>query len=238
MKRAILFDLMGTLLVAKTRQSVFSMYEILEEYGLSSDAESFILAWGEEKSIPSQNNHTPFEERIYRVAEKLGWKINWPQIELMAGDICDKAAMALSVDHEAMEILRKLRGRVELGVVTNYDHPPAIYKMLADTNLSKYFSVVTISGEIGIWKPDPGILQAAIKALSLPSRDCIFIGDSSEDIDAAISAGVNPVLILRKDNLVDPFRNPEKDLEKKYRERIGNHELRIISGMSEVEELL
>ena len=238
MKRAVLFDLIGTLLVAKTTRPLSSLYEILVKYGLISSCEEFTTKWGAEKSLPSQNNHTPFEERIARVADKLRWKIDWEYIEVIANDICDEAATVLSVDAEAPNLIQRLKGKVKLGIVTNYDHPPAIYKLLSNTKLDNNFSVVKISGEIGIWKPDPKILYAAIEEMSLKASDCIFVGDSSDDIEAAISAEIDPILITRNNDLLDPFRNLEKDLELKYSNLIKTQKLQIIRELSEVEKFI
>ncbi len=238
MKRAVLFDLIGTLFIAKTRHPLSSMYTMLEDHGLSSTVNAFTIAWEEERTIPSQEHHTPFEERISRVAKKLDWALDWKHIERIANDICDRAETILSVDQEATGLLRKLHGNVELGLVTNYDHPPAIYKMIASTHLADFFSVVIISGEIGIWKPDPRILQIAMEAMSLQSSECIYVGDSAVDIEVAISAGVDPVLIVRENNLIDPFRNPEDEIEKKFQKLINGNELRVIRKLSEVERLI
>jgi putative hydrolase of the HAD superfamily len=238
MKRAILFDLVGTLLIAKSRTPLSSMYIVLEDHGLSSTIDAFTVAWEEENTIPSQKRHTPFEERISRVANKLNWSLDWKHIERIANDICDKAATILSVDSEALDLLRKLHGNIELGLVTNYDHPPAIYKMIESTKMADFFSVVIISGEIGIWKPDPRILQTAIEGMSLQASDCIYVGDSAVDIEASISAGVDPVLIVREDHQIDPFRNPENDIENKYQKLISSHKLRVIKKLSEVENLI
>jgi putative hydrolase of the HAD superfamily len=238
MKRAVLFDLIGTLLVANTPRPSSSLYEILIQYGLHTSCEEFIIQWEADKSLPSQNYHTPFEERIARVAEKLKWKTDWKQIEVMADDICDRAAAVLSVDAEAPVLLARLQEKLKLGIVTNYDHPPAIHKIFSTTKLKKYFAVVEISGEIGIWKPDPRILYAAIEEMSLNARDCIFIGDSSDDIEAAVAAGIEPILLSRNNDLLDPFRNLEEDLELTYSNLIKTQRLRIIRKLSEVEKFI
>jgi putative hydrolase of the HAD superfamily len=238
MKRAVLFDLIGTLLVAKTTHPLSSVYEILKKFGLKASCEEFTTNWEADQSLPSQNNHTPFEERIARVAHGMAWNIDWKQIEVIADDICDNAATVLSVDAEAPALLKRLKGKVKLGIVTNYDHPPAIHKILSSTQLDYSFSVVIISGEIGIWKPDPKILFAAIEKLSLKASDCIFVGDSSDDVEAAISAEIDPILISRNNNLLDPFRNLEKDLITKYSNLIKTHGLQIISELNEVEKFI
>jgi putative hydrolase of the HAD superfamily len=238
MKRAVLFDLIGTLFVSKTARSISSLYEVLVKYGLKSSCEEFTTKWEADKSLPSQNNHTPFEERIARVAEKLEWKIYWQQIEVIANDICDEAATVLSVDVEVPNLITMLKWKVKLGIVTNYDHPPAIHKLLSNTKLDNYFQVVIISGEIGIWKPDPRILFAAIEEMSLKASDCIFVGDSSDDIEAAISAEIDPILISRNNKLFDPYRNLEKDLESIYSNLIKTQKLQVIRGLSELEKFI
>jgi HAD superfamily hydrolase (TIGR01549 family) len=238
MKRAVLFDLIGTLFVSKTTRSLSSLYEVLVKYGLKSSCEEFTTKWDADRSLPSQNNHTPFKERIARVAEKFKWKIDWKHIEVIANDICDEAATVLSVDAEAPNLIKRLKGKVKLGIVTNYDHPPAIYKLLSNTKLDNYFPVVKISGEIGIWKPDPKILFAAIEEMSLRASDCIFVGDSSDDVEAAISAEIDPILISRSNDLLDPFRNLEKDLESKYSNLIKSEKLQVIRELSEVEKFI
>lgn len=42
-------------------------------------------------------------------------------------------------------------------------------------------------------KPNPEMVTCAIKALGVSPRDCVFIGDATTDIEAAISAGVHSI---------------------------------------------
>jgi HAD superfamily hydrolase (TIGR01549 family) len=238
MKQAVLFDLIGTLLVARTKRPLSMLYTILADHGLKSSVEAFTTAWEADASIPSQNHHTPFEERIARVINKLKWNTDWGHIERIADDICNEAAKVLSVDDETYDLFERLHGHLEFGLVTNYDHPPAIYKLLEDTHLDDYFSVIIISGEIGIWKPDPKILYAAIETLSVKPSHCIYVGDSSVDIEVAISAGVDPILIDRDNGLADPFRDREYSITSQFRSLIDNHKLHVIRRLSEIEKYI
>lgn len=45
-------------------------------------------------------------------------------------------------------------------------------------------------------KPQPGMLLAACEALNVPPSDAVFVGDSWSDIQAALAAGCQPVLVL------------------------------------------
>jgi len=44
-------------------------------------------------------------------------------------------------------------------------------------------------------KPAPGMVVAAAEALGLPARDCVLIGDTGADVDAALTAGARAVLV-------------------------------------------
>ncbi len=44
-------------------------------------------------------------------------------------------------------------------------------------------------------KPAPGMVAAAAEALGLPAKDCLLIGDTGADIDAALTAGARAVLV-------------------------------------------
>lgn len=45
-------------------------------------------------------------------------------------------------------------------------------------------------------KPQPGMLQQAAEDLGLTLKACYFVGDAPSDLQAAISAGCQPVLVL------------------------------------------
>ncbi len=50
-------------------------------------------------------------------------------------------------------------------------------------------------------KPKPGLLIEISKKLNINLSNCIFIGDSLKDIQAAQSAGVKPILVLTGNGL-------------------------------------
>ena len=59
---------------------------------------------------------------------------------------------------------------------------------------------VTVSGEIGLIKPDREIYDTHVKSFDLDPAACLFIDDSQVNVDGAIAAGWQSVL----------FENPEK----------------------------
>ena len=45
-------------------------------------------------------------------------------------------------------------------------------------------------------KPQPGMLVQLLRAFSMRPSDAVFVGDSARDVDAALAAGIRPVLVL------------------------------------------
>jgi HAD superfamily hydrolase (TIGR01549 family) len=62
--------------------------------------------------------------------------------------------------------------------------------LLALTNAADCFEVQTDAGQAERSKPDPDILQAALRKLSLPAARCLMVGDTPYDAAAAQRAGV------------------------------------------------
>ena len=57
---------------------------------------------------------------------------------------------------------------------------------------------VLISGEFGVWKPDPGIFVEALRLGGTAAEDAIFIGDSAEhDIAGARALAIRTIWVNR-----------------------------------------
>ena len=89
------------------------------------------------------------------------------------------------------QLLKELHGQVKLGIVSNTQTITAadIRKKLATVGIDHYFDVVIATGELGIHKPDPAPIAAAIKALEAKVERTIYIGDVETDLQAAHAAG-------------------------------------------------
>lgn len=91
----------------------------------------------------------------------------------------------------AKELLASLHQKVKLAVVSN--GPGKIQNPRLDTaGLSHFFMQKYYSRDLGIAKPDPAILQLAIRDLCVTAEETLFIGDSTtSDQPAATAAGVD-----------------------------------------------
>jgi HAD superfamily hydrolase (TIGR01662 family) len=89
------------------------------------------------------------------------------------------------------QLLKELKGHVKIGIVSNTQTITAteIKKKLATVGIEHYFDVVIATAELGIHKPDPAPITAAIKALEAKPERTLYIGDIETDLQAARAAG-------------------------------------------------
>ncbi len=91
----------------------------------------------------------------------------------------------------AKEVLASLYKKVKLAVVSN--GPGEVQNPRLNTaGLSHFFKQRFYSKDLGIAKPDPAILQLAMRDLGVTAEETLFIGDSTtSDQPAAAAAGVD-----------------------------------------------
>jgi putative hydrolase of the HAD superfamily len=100
---------------------------------------------------------------------------------------------------EVVEILEKLRPRFRLAVVSNFDG--RLRMILEHLGISKFFSHIFISSEIGADKPNPEIFRRALKFMKLEARDVLHVGDDPKgDWNAASAAGLRVFKLKRENN--------------------------------------
>lgn len=86
---------------------------------------------------------------------------------------------------------------IELVVLSNWDR--RLHQTLADLDLSRYFSHIYISTEIGIAKPQAGAFHHILNERGLQGQDVLHVGDSFEDdCRGARDAGLKSVLLDRQ----------------------------------------
>ncbi|MEE8313262.1 MAG: HAD family hydrolase [Myxococcota bacterium] len=127
------------------------------------------------------------------------------------------------------EVLEGLRGRVVLGVCSNFSHAPTAERVLTDAGLRPHFDAVTISEGVGIRKPRPEIFEALLADLDVPPEEAVHVGDDlSSDIDGAARVGMRTAWIQRR------VADPERALEKHH----GARPTWIIRDLAELLEIL
>jgi putative hydrolase of the HAD superfamily len=93
-------------------------------------------------------------------------------------------------------LLSRLRGRVRLGVVSNFYGNLEV--LLAEGGLSAALDTVVESARVGVEKPDPAIYRLAAERLELPPREVVMVGDNFErDVRASRRAGMHAIWLRR-----------------------------------------
>ena len=128
------------------------------------------------------------DELCTHLRSALPWR-NPPTVEELV-EFWRKRFPPCSVEREgATATLRELHDRgFKLGLITNGS--PTQHVKIAAMGLATLFSVVIVSDEVGMKKPDPRIFRMALQKLAVTAADAIFVGDNPE-LDIAGALGVN-----------------------------------------------
>jgi len=87
--------------------------------------------------------------------------------------------------------------RRTVGLVTN--GPAEVQReKIAFLGLADLVDFSVVSGELGVWKPDPAIFRAALRLGGVEAEDAVFVGDSVEhDIAGAQAASIRSIWMDR-----------------------------------------
>ena len=90
---------------------------------------------------------------------------------------------------EVIDVLAQLRPAFHLAVVSNFDG--RLRMILEQLGISKFFSTLAISSEVGADKPDPFIFQLAAELCGVAPGEALHVGDDPvRDWEGAARAGV------------------------------------------------
>lgn len=93
----------------------------------------------------------------------------------------------------AEDLLRHLRERGHRLVVASSAKKDELGGLLKVCRAEKYVEAKTSSDDAENSKPDPDIVQAALKNLGLPPEQAVMLGDTPYDIEAAGQTGVGVI---------------------------------------------
>jgi putative hydrolase of the HAD superfamily len=100
---------------------------------------------------------------------------------------------------EVPGVLQQLQPRFQLAVISNFDG--RLRLILKHLGISKFFTHIFVSSEIGADKPDPEIYRRALKFIDLKPNQVLHVGDEPErDWEAASAAGLRVFQLDRPRN--------------------------------------
>jgi putative hydrolase of the HAD superfamily len=208
--KTIFFDAVGTLFYLT--KSVGYHYALVgREIGLELDEEeldrAFVSAWKEMPARPTidgpreDDDKGWWREIVNRVLEEVK-----PSLEELDRDNFFEIAYQHFTEAgvwemypEVAQVLAELHPRYALAVVSSFDG--RLRMILEQLGISKYFSHVFVSSELGVDKPNPEIFRRALKFLACPADEAVHAGDDPErDWKAARAAGLHVFELERPHN--------------------------------------
>ena len=222
-----------------------ALFKDFQECGLTMSQKSFALRCDGflAKAEPTINNHniTVYEKRIYALGLELGLQLEIEDLRKMVNNTINAWQKYVPLDPDTIPVLKALKKTKNLALITNFDHPPYIYSLLSDMKLTNFFESIIISSEVGVKKPDPTIFSFVLKEVNLKTDEICYVGDTREDMEAAIKANMYPILIQRNPSsenktLDDYYVKKSPNLQNSA--EIGFKSVKKIMGLKELINLV
>ncbi len=199
--KALCFDFGNTLVEFGPRQ-VAAQYETFERTltGLFGpcDAARFKAVRDRQRAAPLSNGYK--ESELTSLSQELIRELydvepDEHHIEVLNQTRCDSLADAIELNDEVLPLLRELRRRYRLGLLSNYPCSRSVRNVLAKVGLLDIFEVVVISGDVGYVKPHTRPFEAMLSQMGLAPSECLYVGDNwLADIQGAKQIGMRAVL--------------------------------------------
>jgi putative hydrolase of the HAD superfamily len=128
-----------------------------------------------------------------------------------------------------VEVLERLRGRVKLGVCSNFSHSQTALRILEEAGLRWHFDAVLVSDATGFRKPRREIFDATCAVLGVAPAETLHVGDHLRlDVAGGTNAGLHTAWLVR--------RIPDPDAA--LRDHAGPRPAHVIRDLAEVPDLL
>ena len=206
--KAIFFDLDGTL-----RHSVPSGGDVFTDYvislGLRVNAEDRLRAMRWEHLYWASSADLR-EDLLAHSGETENFWIEYSRRRLIAlgasparaVELAPKTSAHMGTEYRPASIIpddvrRNLpelkQAGYRMAVVSNRDHP--FQELMINLGIHEFFEFSLAAGEVGVYKPEPGVFEHALKRTDLTAGETVYVGDNYfADVLGARRAGLQPVL--------------------------------------------
>lgn len=247
--RGVFFDLYGTLLVYGDMRAAWdawldAFHASLTRCGLVQPREAFALRchrFFERPEPPALDNGlTAFERRIQALCDELGLAVEAEALPDIAATSAAAWQRYVRPDPESRPVLLALRRRYRLALISNFDHPPHVHRVLRECGLEDAFHAIIVSAECGVKKPDPEIFRIALERTGVDPDSAVQVGDTDEDVQGALRAGIRPILIRRdgEHSPDQPFDFHAEGAERRATTPRPTHGIPVVARLSDVAALL
>ena len=214
MIKAVFFDLDGTLCDSDTAWSIAQRetFKLLRKQRPDVSEEALTEAWRTvHQELFKQLNAGKCsmvdvrDSRFQCLFKELGLPID-KILEELSDFFCSRYLTNLRL-YDDVTILEKLH-TYHVGIITNGAHDEHTDSQLSKVRhlgLSGRIQSLTISGEVGVRKPNAKIFKVACERAGILPKEAMVVGDTIEnDIVGANRAGMTSVFIDRKSDVLTP----------------------------------
>ena len=111
---------------------------------------------------------------------------------------------------DAEQTMNSLLIQYDLGIIANQSED--ILKIFEESKINRFFTVIVISSEVKVRKPDPEIFRLAMNLANTSPEHCIMVGDRLDtDIGPANKLGMKTIRIT---NSLFKLQQPMNEFEK------------------------
>ena len=140
---------------------------------------------------------TTATERVCRVGDSTSC-VSWPARGLSRHDTLWRANYARhrpKLVRGTRRVLAQLARRHRLGLVTSGDRN-RVTRQLRECRLTQIFRARVCGGDTANKKPHPEPLLQALSKMKVDPLECVYVGDTPEDLQMARAAGVCAIAVL------------------------------------------
>jgi len=190
--KAVLFDVDGTL-VDSNEAHARSWCDLLDTYGYPTELEKVrrMIGMGGDKIIAGVTDleaSSPRAKELLAARTARFFSVYFPGVRAFAG---------------TRALFERLRAdRIRIAIATSAK-PEELTPLLERANVEDLIDEQASSGDAKESKPDPDIVQAALRRLSLAPGEVMMVGDTPFDDESCVRAGV-PFIAVRSGGWSDP----------------------------------
>ncbi len=194
MIEAVVFDLDDTLYdeidYCRSGLAAVSGY-LAERYSLQSEDGIFQALWGQ---FAGGNHSRTFNAAL----DELGIPYDETAIETLVR-VYREHEPPITLPNESLDVLKALKGRYSLGLLTDGFLPAQQLKVRA-LGIERFFECIVYTEALGraFWKPSPVGFEKIVAALGVPPDRMVYVGDNEQkDFVAPNALGFLTVRVRR-----------------------------------------
>jgi putative hydrolase of the HAD superfamily len=202
---AIIFDLFGTLTEDFTASLGRHSVDFVEALGVPR--EPFLRVWRESLNERTLGRFQSVEETIAYACNVIGATPSPAQLNDAVAIRLDQIRSILQPREDALAIIRELRARYKIGLLSNCSIEIPI--LWPEIELADVIDEAVFSSRERLKKPDPAFYHLICERLQVSPQECAYVADGENgELAAAAELGMRPILVRNasRDHSKEMFR--------------------------------